>query len=227
VAVAWQSFASTTGEGTTPTVGNPSGLSVGDLLIWHINYEKGSDAGSGSAGTLTGGTLIRRDNQLTNVGQLLAWLIYAGGGLTAVAFSTGVKWAASISRITGHDPTTPIRAHLGTTGSSGAPNCPNLAGLTIGDLVLALAGNKKNSSYNGQPTGYSERYDNPNAVGLPSNVMATKTAAASSEDPEEFNPTDAAEWAAATIAIAPAAGAAATSYAHSRRDRELPVLVQL
>ena len=175
----------------------------------------------------SGFALDRRDDQTTNVGQRIVVVHLASlpNSEFTVTVSQSVKWAVTVSRLSGHATSSPVRAHVGTSGSSGNADPPNLTGIVSGDLVLGLVGNKKNDTWT-PPSGYAERYDNPNSTdGLPSNSMADKTATGTSEDPGGFVPSSGAEWCAAAVAIAPAAGGAAVSLVPPRRDRSSRGLV--
>lgn len=190
-------------EGSTPNPGLPASTVAGNLLVWGVAFEKGSDV---TVTNPTGFTTLVTINQSANVGLRVAWKIAAGSDSVSGSLSIPVKYSTQCARFTGHDPTTPFRTPpAGASSSSGNPDPPDHTGLTSGDLVLAYAGAKTQTTYT-PPTNYTERYDLPNTSGgIPSHSMASREITTSSENPGTFTPASASEWAAATVAIAPVA----------------------
>lgn len=190
-----------TGDGSAPTPTAPSGLTAGDLLLWKVSYEKGTDI----AVTLPSGfTLVGTVTSTTNIGLTVARKIAAGGDSLAGSFNAAAKYSAVCSRFTGHDGTTPVRASAATSnGSSGNPDPPAAANEVADDLILYIVAGKTQTTYTA-PSGYTERYDRPNsASGIPGHSMGDRVALGSSEDPGAVVAASQSEWAAITVAIAP------------------------
>lgn len=194
-------------DGSTPNPGLPASTVAGNLLVWSVAFEKGSDV---TVTNPTGFTTLVTINQLTNIGLRVAWKIAAGSDSVTGSLSTSAKYSTQCARFSGHDPTTPFRTPpAGASNSSGNPDPPDHTGLTSGDLVLAYAAVKTQTTFT-PPTNYTERFDLPNTVsGIPGHSMASREIATSSENPGTFTPASASEWAAATVAIAPGVAAAA------------------
>lgn len=208
-----------TGDGSAPTPTSP-GQSAGDLLLWKVAYEKGTDI---TVTLPSGFTLVGTVTSTTNVGLTVARKIAAGGDSLAGSFNTAAKYSAVCSRFTGHDGTTPVRASAATSnGSSGNPDPPAAANEVADDLILYIVAGKTQTTYTA-PSGYTERYDRPNsASGIPGHSMGDRIALGSSEDPGAVVAASQSEWAAITVAIVPSAGGQAApprSMLHYRQRR--------
>lgn len=219
MAVVWRSSVNRTGTSQTlPASGNftlPSGTVAGDLLYLQVGYEKGTDCTLDDTPFSDPFTAVSaKVDQGANVGQRCYWKIATSTDVTnghigaqATFFSTSVKFSATLSRFDGHHATTPIRGRASASSASGNPDPPNITSIVSDDLLLAMAAAKSQTTYSAPPSGYVERYDNPNSAdGTPSLVMADKTATGTSDDPSTFTPGGASEWVSETVAITPAAG---------------------
>lgn len=202
MAVSFVSQSNQTDDGTSPNSGLPSGS--GGMLLWEVSYEKGQDIGV----TLPSGfTLINTVVQAANVGKTVAWKIAAGSDAVTGTFSQAAKYSVTCSRWAGAHASAPIRANASTSFASGHPDPANLTGIVAGDMVLAIVSGKTQTLYSAAPTGYTECYDNPNTSGgVPSDCLANKEAAGTSDNPSAFTAVSTSEWVALTIALIPAAG---------------------
>lgn len=196
VAPTWQSSSGASGKSTGTSIATPSGTQVGDLLILHIIYEKGTEASA----TNPEFTTIRTDNSTNKVGQRIAYRIHDGGSLGSFTINPSGEWTYSISRITGFNSNDPIDVHNGANGVSGNPNPPSITTTVKDTLVFIMAGNVKPSTYT-PPSNYTERYERTNKF---SNWGATRSlSSATTENPGEAVASQPAEWTAATVAIRP------------------------
>ncbi|PCI93680.1 MAG: hypothetical protein COB15_15995, partial [Flavobacteriales bacterium] len=156
---------------TSGIVNKPGGTVAGDLLIAVFSLEKGSDVNL----TFTGWTKLTEQNNGTDVG-LESYYKIAGTSEPSsysFTFSTSGNWCASLSRITGAHPSSPIDTYNGTMGSSGNVTAPSLTTSYNSALVLNYYTNKKAATYTAA-AGTIEQFDIPNIVGdNPSLMMAT------------------------------------------------------
>lgn len=209
-APAWQTDeVNTTGTSDTFARAAPVGRAAGDLLIAHVGFEKGTDV---SISTPPAGyTLIDREDQAANVGQLVYWRTADGTASDnfSMVGSTSVKYSVMVGRVTGHHASTPITTSLGANNSSGNPDPPSRT-VVVDDLTLICVSAKTQTTYTA-PSDYTEQYDFPNSSdGTPSLWGGTKAiTGAGTEDPGTPTPGGASEWVAVTIVIASATAAAA------------------
>ena len=199
----FQTSNTSTGTGTAATVTKPSGTVQFDLLVGVVDVESGTDVGITPP---TGWTLVRRQDQLTDVG-LAVFFKQAGASEPADytwTLTASKKFCAGIARIEGAPGVLPVDVQDGDNSSTASASVPAPSVTTTLDdeLVLCFYTNKKSSTYT--PDGSTiERWDDPNVTdGLPSNMMATfdqltagatgaKTATASDSD----------TWATITVAL--------------------------
>lgn len=201
---------------TSMAVNRPATVNSGDLLIDLVEAR--------NAGTWTKATGMNDITTLSqagggSVGKLNGFYKIADGsegGTTATyTASTGTTAAWVCIRVSGWHGTTPPEA---TTSSGDATNAnpPSLTPSWGSDdtLWIGVAANSatgETTGFTAAPSGYSNLHSNgASSGGSTCNVAsATKTNAASSEDPGTFTPNSNRFWAAATIGIRPSAGGAA------------------
>jgi len=135
----------------TASVGSPSGLAVGNLMVVGLMLEKGS------AVTVTppsGWTPILATNATTNYGMRSYWKIAVAGDIGATfmfGMSTSGKYTISNSRFSNFNSANPIQNQSGAgsvNNSSGITTAPTLTTTVNNTLVLAFFGIKKNVSVN-------------------------------------------------------------------------------
>jgi hypothetical protein len=203
---------------TSMPINMPATVNSGDLLIalsstrnaptwtkpsgWN-DISTIAQAGGGSVGKLSGFYKIADGTE---------------GGTTPTWTASGVTTAAWITiRISGWHGTTPPEA---TTASGDATNAnpPSLTPSWGADntLWLAIASNSatgETTGFTAAPTNYLNLHSNgASSGGSTCNVASsTRSLNASSEDPGTFTPNSNRFWAAATIAIRPAASTTNTS----------------
>jgi hypothetical protein len=163
----WQSSATNTGDASSASVGKPSGLAVGDLMVVAIMVEKGSVISSTAP---TGWTLIRSTNASTDFGMRSYWKIAVQADVDAVGtfpfsfpLGTSGKWTISNSRITGYDTTVlnPINVSDGqapNNNGSGVTVAPSITTTVDNTLVLAFFGIKKGVSEPASITDATKRH---------------------------------------------------------------------
>lgn len=199
----YQSSATNTGNAASATVNKPAGVSVNDLLVVGVIYEKGS---AESISPPAGWTLIRRSDHSTDAG-LSTYYKVAGAtepASYAFAFSAGSKWCIGIARISNVNTSSPIDVSAGSSGSGSSVSAPSVTTSGSARLVLCFYTNKKDASYT--PAGTtSERYDNPNtSEGQPSNMMASFLQASSGATGNRTaTASETEKWASQQVAISP------------------------
>ena len=188
------------------TINKPSGVSNGDLLLAHITFEKGSDAGSDAQITPSGWTLVRRNNRGTDIGQAIFRRVVADAVTEPASytwnFNNSPKVVGGILRYSGVDTSNPIIASSGNTGDSSTLTAPSVAS-EANSMLLALFGLKKKDTSMSTPTGMTERYlfQNPNDVRIkaadqlgPADPTGNRVSNAGSGD----------KWVAQLVALRPA-----------------------
>lgn len=170
----FQSAETAIGVGNTITVTKPASIAIDDLLIAAIAVEKGT----GETITATGWTLIRRENQTTNVGIGIYYKVAVSGDTGAGSFSftlaNGSKWSAAVMRITDYDTTTPIAGNNGQNGAATTAHvAPAITGSIPADaLVLSFYAGKAQGTYT-PAASTTEMYDRPNTTdGQPAHMGA-------------------------------------------------------
>jgi hypothetical protein len=173
----WQSQASAGGGGNSAssgTVSKPAGLAVGDLMVMSLAVDTGGTASAVSISAPAWQVINRVDS--ASGGFLLAsyWKIATANDVAASTFSVSFldaagaptfrKWSMGISRITGHNPTTPIVTFSSavTATSVTAIPAPSLNTTAANQLVLAFFTVKKSATFlptTGATAPGTERYD--------------------------------------------------------------------
>lgn len=198
----WRTKSENTGSSTGESIPTPSGTVTGDFLLLHISFEGGTNI----TVTHSAFTLWDREDNSSNIGHVIAYREHDGTSLGSFSLNSSQKWSYTISRIDGQDPDVAVAAHkvAGANGSSGNPNPPSVTTTIDESLVFAIVANKKGATYTA-PSGYTERWDNPNTSGgLPSNWGGSKTKSpAGAEDPGTPTASETETWVAGTVAIAP------------------------
>jgi hypothetical protein len=202
---------------TSHTVSLPPNISSGDLLIVIFGVDGGpSVTWPGAAGdwneivSWSGGGAVRLH---------AAWRDADGteGGSITVTTSNGQRSAHCAYRITGHeDPATqPPQGGLGATGTNAAPDPPSRtpSGGAKDYLWIACHANDRDRTTTAYPTNYDKTQLTTSGSGANSCGVAAagREFNFASENPGPFTISAADDWAAATVAVHPASGAAAYS----------------
>lgn len=216
MAVTFRTKNDATGDGNAAGTQNlPASTAADDLLTVHLAFEKGTDITVTNNGWTIAHATNGRANQGTNIGAYFGWRLATtidviAGNVLRPSLSTTAKWSSTISRWDGHDAATPINAS-GTPASntSGNPDPPSVTSTVDGCLLVALCAAKSQTTYTA-PSGYTERWDNPNSTsGTPGLSGASKAqVSAGADNPATFTPGSASEWVAQTFAIAASGGVA-------------------
>jgi len=160
------------GESSTITVTRPDGVQPGDLLVAALMFDRGKKI---EVTPPAGWTLIRRSNSYRYVGMATYYRLATASEPNSYSFPLDekIKWAASISRISGADPEKPRDNSARATGKKGNVVAASVTTRKDNTLVLAYYTNRRNASYT-PDLSTIERYDEPNTAGdLPSNMLAT------------------------------------------------------
>jgi len=160
------------GESSTLTIEKPAGTQAGDLLVAALMLDQGKRA---SVSAPSGWILVRRKNKSRNIGMGVYYRIAGESEPASYLFPLNktLKWAASISRISGVDIETPVGASGGSSGRNGSVSAPSITTTKDNALILAFYTNRRNTTY-APHSATTERYDAPNAPeGRPSNMLAT------------------------------------------------------
>jgi RHS repeat-associated protein len=193
-----------TGSSGSAAVSKPTGTLAGDLLVVGLAFEKGSDVAIQAP---SGWTLIRRTNQSSNVGYASYRKLAGASEPTSYSFTltNSPKWSIGSCAIAGANATTPIDVHADASGSSGNPSAPSVTTTGPSRLLLAVYANKKAATFSNYTAPAAERWDAPNVPGgLPSNALASYTqATAGASGAKSATASEAAEWVAQQVAIAP------------------------
>lgn len=120
----------------------------------------------------------------------------------------------------GVNTTTPEDATTTTGGAidSGTPDPPSIDTVTANAVVIACAGSSEGDAVTNAPTGYTNLFDAQSGAGAVNVMMSSKSVASpGTEDPGTYadvvgSTSD--SWAAATVALRPAAGAVPTEPAN-------------
>lgn len=197
LSVAARATSGSSSSSSTIAVTLPSGIAAGDLLVLFV---ESTQAQTTPSGWTRDGTETSFSGRYTDK----YWKIASGseGSSVNISLSSPGVFSALSFRITGHDGTG-IVGSSAVTGSSTAPDPPNLAPGGTGDrLYIALFGSSVSTgSVTGWPTGYSNTQSNVVAFSNCTTASAEKIAAGSSSDnPSAFTFTSS-NWAAYTIAI--------------------------
>jgi hypothetical protein len=145
------------------TFNKPTGLTIGDLIVAYVFA--GSSAGATSIPS--GWTKLREDNISGNsFGFMIAYKIATSTEISASTFSFGTSTNANyivtggfITRITGHNPNTPIFYSNYGTGSGTNPSINNGITPLIGNELLLLT--LKGAAQAPCVSGYAITTDNP------------------------------------------------------------------
>jgi hypothetical protein len=200
----------------------PASIAAGDLIISAVQYVLGA-----TPGTPAGYTVLVTGAISSEVG-LVAYYKIAAGGETSFDPNITAHFLNAISvRITGwHGTSAPEATVTGNAASSASPNPPSLTPswgsadtlwLAVG--VIMVDGT---AAFTGVPTNYTSVVTSQAGGEFCGISMGRRDLAASSEDPGAFTDSVTVEaWRAATIAIRPSAGAAATSRPVFRRANRI------
>jgi regulation of enolase protein 1 (concanavalin A-like superfamily) len=159
----WQASSSHGSGGNSASsyaIEKPTGLAVGDLMILSAAIEGGKTF---TAPTATGTwTEVIRTANGGNLFLVVLRKIAVQADVDAASFSVGVgggKYSIGLSRITGHNPTSPIAASAGATGSGTAVAAPAITTTAANQLVLSFHGVKKSSTFTPSGSFGAEIYD--------------------------------------------------------------------
>jgi hypothetical protein len=201
---------------TTHTVNLPTGIAAGNLLLVFF-----SNDGSATASVTTpasGWTELFTQPVLSDTARLTVFYRFADGAeASTITVTTSASEQASHAsyRITGaHASEVPASSSTRPAGSNANPDPPSLNPASWGtEDTLWIA----SCAWDGTPTGsaYPSGYSgsqitvDPSASGGAGLMVAAKNNAADTEDPGSFTMSANEQWASATIAVRPAAAAAA------------------
>lgn len=202
---------------TSHTVNLPTGISAGHLLLIFFAQD---NSGGGTASASGWTELFNEVDNQSNTRITVFYRFATGSEGSTVTVTTTVTEQSSHAslRITGaHASEVPANAHLAAPGSSVNPNPPSLnpANWDVEDtlwIATCIWDNSVGVTGSAYPTNYSgsQITVNPTSstgVGL---MLATRDLAAASEDPGTFTISASEQWAAATVAVRPAAGGSVT-----------------
>lgn len=156
---------------TTPlTITKPSGLSVGDLMIWVISGDNPSSTSNPDyappAGWAVQATMASSGN---NERQIVWSKIATGGDVSATDFSAtwlgGSIVGGVILRISGHNPTTPVQT-VSQARANNEPIATPIYPITVtpnyaNSLLIFASSSFDSSGINLTASGYSIVTDNP------------------------------------------------------------------
>ena len=142
------------------SIAKPAGLAVGDLMILSAAIE-GSKTFTAPTATGAWTEVIRKANG-SNLFIVVLRKTAVQADVNATSFSMGVgggKYSIGLSRITGHNPTSPIAASAGATGSGTGVEAPAITTTAANQLVLSFHGVKKSASFTPSGSFGTEIYD--------------------------------------------------------------------
>lgn len=202
-----------TSNSATHTVNLPTGIVSGNLLLVFFACDGNTTAEVTTPAS--GWETLFTQNVLADTAFLKVFYRFADGGEgSTITITTGATEQSNhISfRITGaHASEVPAFASTRPGSSSANPNPPSLnpANWDVEDtLWIALAAWDGSPTGTGYPTDYTSNQitvQNPVGSGSAGIIVATRELAAASEDPGTFTMSASEQWAAATIAVRPAA----------------------
>ncbi len=203
-AVAYESIsAESTTTSTSLSTNAPSGAQVGDTLILCVAAEAPRQAQ-----TPTGWTLISyRANSNNLISITTFWRVADGTGddTPTVTFGTAptVLAKATIVRLSGADPTSPLDAYVDAADPGFGPTVTigTTTVTTNGSLQVGVAGNIGQSST--WSAGWTERFDEADTTGL---TVATAPIDAGTSLGGTVTQPSGGRWVQTTIIIKPAAG---------------------
>jgi cellulose synthase/poly-beta-1,6-N-acetylglucosamine synthase-like glycosyltransferase len=195
-------------DSTWVTVTKPTGTVEDDLLIAIMSH----DSGFGTLGAPSGWTPIF-DTLVSSFGcTFRAWYLIAGASEPAFYTFTSTdsdQLIAGIMRFSGHDLNDPIDVSNTSTGTSNAPTAPSVTTTVDDALVLRVFGTDDDYIFvdGGYPSGHtgifvrgSGGFSDETSIGAAYMTQASQGSTGSAA----FSMTWPEDWAAATIAIAPA-----------------------
>jgi hypothetical protein len=189
--------------GTTLTLSKPSGVEPADLLLAEVSVEGGTGV------TITapsGWTLVRRDDNGTNLAQAIYRHVVAAGDPTSWDWTFGSHFASGgIVAYSGVNTTTPIdtssESENGTSNSTVV--APAITTSAANELLVVFYGMEHNKNFS-TPTNMTERYDAFNAQSGASTGSAADDetrASAGSTGTRTSTATGAGFWIAQSIAL--------------------------
>ena len=206
-----------TADAASHTVNLPTGIVSVDLLIIFFGRNNSAD----DIDTPTGWTQFF-DAIAATAPRMKGFYRQAdgaeGGTVTVTTTGGAVRSAHNTYRITGHeDPATQAPEATTAIGDSTAPDSPSLSptGGAEDFLWLAVASDRRGRDFTADPTSYTDGVlgESGDGAGHVDTRSARRELNAASEDPGSFTIDTIDDWAAATIAIHPAAGADVTGAA--------------
>jgi len=201
----WQASSSHGSGGNSASsyaIEKPTGLAVGDLMILSAAIEGGKTF---TAPTATGTwTEVIRTANGGNLFLVVLRKIAVQADVDAASFSVGVgggKYSIGLSRITGHNPTSPIAASAGATGSGTAVAAPAITTTAPNQLVLSFHGVKKSADFSASGSFGAEIYD---VAGDPPSHAAYRyvQASAGSTGSKTATSSQSEAWVAIQVAVA-------------------------
>ncbi len=198
------------GASATPTITEPAGTVVDDLLVAVIG-----SAGTGTAITgLTGWTQLGEGSDGANR-WWYGWIIRGASAPDLVAAASNDNWTAMCYRVDGHDPTTPIGTdHANASASSNIPDPPNVdPGSVANRLSLAAVVQEGKITAWTPPSGYAEDQESNSSGGgggatHVGGSIASVAIVNQAENPGTFGSTVTDDYTAFTILVSPASGPA-------------------
>ena len=196
------SFGSGGNAASSYSIAKPAGLAVGDLMILSAAIE-GSKTFTAPTATGAWTEVIRRANG-SNLFIVVLRKTAVQADVNATSFSMGVgggKYSIGLSRITGHNPTSPIAASAGATGFGTGVEAPAITTTAANQLVLSFHGVKKSASFTPSGSFGTEIYD---VAAEPPSLAAYRyvQAGAGSTGTKTATSSQSEEWVGIQVAIA-------------------------
>ena len=160
-AIAFGTVATTVTATTTISITKPASANTGDFLIAALAYNGGT--GTSFTSVPSGWTLIRNTTGGTNVGIATYWHVVGasdpGPYAWTISGSATERLSGGILRYTGVDPTTPIDASNGNTGTDTTLEAPTVTTTLANDMVIAFYAVDDLLTGLSTPSSTTERYD--------------------------------------------------------------------
>lgn len=202
--VEYRGGSSATGSSGSLTLSKPTGLVAGDVMIAQFAVRSESP----SITPPSGWTFIRTDTSNFNGQSTLYWRIATSGEPSSYTWSSNVgdRTAGGILAYSGAS-SSPIGAHLGSTGADATPIAPSIT-TPVNDNVLVTFFALRQVALTTGPSGMNLRYNVESAggagiVGAAASDEARPTAGATGT--RSATKSNSFEWVAQSVAIRPPA----------------------
>lgn len=208
---------------STATASKPTGTASGDVLLAFVCVpDKGALPVTGPAGWTK---LVENISSFSSNEGLSVWYILAGGSEPSSyswTLNAARRYIVNIFRISGADATTPINVSGGAINPAGDlvgvsnPAAPSVT-TTVADCLLLCAavsdtGDITYTAPSGMSLAWQQNQSNSGLNRVSAAVASETISSSGATGTRTFTPSTTSYWAAASIAIAPAAGGGPTDY---------------